>query len=174
MVGRAGLQLGAGQLPSVERAARGLIEAEPYRESGYVLLMSALQRQSNVAEGLRVFERLRTLLRDELGTAPSPEALAAHDRLLRPEEHLVGDRAPGPVARAVALPAGLLARAAQPLIGREAQLAEITDWLARAGARSERVLLLGGDAGVGKTRLLAETRGPRTQSRRDRARGAGR
>ena len=156
VIGRAGLLLGTGQLPSVERAARALIEAEPYRESGYVLLMSALQRQSNIAEGLRVFERLRTLLRDELGSAPSPEALLAHDRLLRPEEHHVDARAPSSVARAVALPTGLLARAAQPLIGREAQLAEITEWLDQAGARSERVLLLGGDAGVGKTRLLAE------------------
>ena len=54
----------------MERAARTLIETEPYRESGYVLLMAALEAQGNVAEGLRVFERLRTLLRDELGTRP--------------------------------------------------------------------------------------------------------
>ena len=35
-----------------------------------MLLMQALELQGNVAEGLRVFDRLRTLLRDELGTAP--------------------------------------------------------------------------------------------------------
>ena len=72
------------QLSSVERAARALIDSEPYRESGYVLLMEALAARGNVAEGMRVFERLRTLLRDELGTAPSPDAIAAYERLLRP------------------------------------------------------------------------------------------
>ncbi|HET9105500.1 MAG TPA: AAA family ATPase [Solirubrobacteraceae bacterium] len=156
VVGRAGLLLGSGQLASVERAARALLDAEPYRESGYVLLMSALQRQGNVAEGLRVFERLRTLLRDELGTAPSPEALAAHQRLLTPAAQGAGGAEAAPDARAVALPLRLLARAAPPLIGRETQLAEITGWLQQAGSRAERVLLLAGDAGVGKTRLLAE------------------
>ena len=84
VIGRAGLSLGGTQLGSVERAARTLIETEPYRESGYVLLMEALEAQGNVAEGLRVFERLRSLLRDELGTVPSPEAMQAHERLLHP------------------------------------------------------------------------------------------
>ena len=84
VIGRAGLQLGGTQLGSVERAARTLIDTEPYRESGYVLLMAALEAQGNVAEGLRVFEQLRSLLRDELGIAPSPEAIQAHERLLNP------------------------------------------------------------------------------------------
>ena len=81
VIGRAGLSLGGTQLASVERAARSLIEAEPYRESGYALLMEALALQGNVAEGLLVFDRLRTLLRDELGTMPSAETIALHERL---------------------------------------------------------------------------------------------
>ena len=84
VIGRAGLRLGGTQLASVERAARTLLETEPYRESGYVLLMGAHEAQGNIAEGLRVFDRLRGLLRDELGTSPSPEAMAAHARLLHP------------------------------------------------------------------------------------------
>ncbi len=87
VIGRAGLVMGGTQLQSAERAARTLIESEPYRESGYVILMEALAARGNVAEAVRVFEALRTLLRDELGTSPSPEAIAAHDRLLRPEAH---------------------------------------------------------------------------------------
>src|ERR1035437_1428828 len=85
VIARAGLSMGGAQLTSAERAARGLIESEPYRESGYVLLIEALAARGNVAEGVRVFERLRSLLRDELGTAPSPDAIAAHARLMRPE-----------------------------------------------------------------------------------------
>ena len=86
VIGRAGLMMGGTQLQSAERAARTLIETEPYRESGYVLLMEALGARGNVAEALRVFDGLRTLLRDELGTNPSAEAIAAHERLLRPHE----------------------------------------------------------------------------------------
>ena len=95
VIGRAGLGLGGSQLASAERAARALIASEPYRESAYTLLMEALAAQGNIAEGLRVFEQLRTLLRHELGTLPSPEALATHDRLLNPTAW-PGARAVGP------------------------------------------------------------------------------
>ena len=161
VVGRAGLRLGGSQLASVERAARALIEAEPYRESGYVLLMEALAAGGNVAEGLRVFERLRTLLRDELGTAPSLEAIEAHDRLLRP----VGRAAPSGVGDTVALqaavelPAELRARAAVPLIGRSREVSELSRlWSDACGEapRSGRIVVLAGDAGIGKTSLAAE------------------
>jgi DNA-binding SARP family transcriptional activator len=165
ILGRAGLSLGGTQLGSAERAARTLIEAEPYRESGYVILMQALQQQGNVAEGLRVFDRLRTLLRDELGTLPSPDALTIHQRLLHPPGgSMPAGEAPQPAgAPAVELPAELGARRQGRLVGRSGELAQIERWAAglaapeasRAGLR-ERLLLLRGDPGVGKTRLLAE------------------
>jgi DNA-binding SARP family transcriptional activator len=46
-------------------------------------LMEALGRRGNLAEALRAYERLRVLLREELGVAPSPELQAVHRRLLR-------------------------------------------------------------------------------------------
>jgi predicted ATPase/DNA-binding SARP family transcriptional activator len=162
VIGRAGLVLGGTQLGSVQRAARALIEAEPYRESGYVLLMESLQAQGNVAEGLRVFDRLRTLLREELGTAPSPEAIATHQQLLNPPRRSAAP-APthtGPGPAALPLPAELRPRAAGTMIGRVAELAEIERWLAGGRrdpqTRTERLLLVSGDPGIGKTRLLAE------------------
>ncbi len=85
VLGRAGLAMGGTQLGSAQRAAQALIDAEPYKESGYLLLMQSLEAQGNVAEALRVFDQLRTLLREELGTAPSPDAIAAHEALLRPQ-----------------------------------------------------------------------------------------
>jgi DNA-binding SARP family transcriptional activator len=123
VIGRAGLGLGGSQLASAERAARALIGSEPYRESAYTLLMEALAAQGNVAEGVRVFERLRTLLRDELGTLPSPDALAAHDRLLNPQPHPVAHRSGAdPALSAVELPPELAARVHAPLIGRAEEL----------------------------------------------------
>jgi DNA-binding SARP family transcriptional activator len=163
IIGRAGLILGGTQLASVERAARALLDAEPYRESGYVLLMHALRIQGNVAEALRIFERLRSLLRDELGTAPSPEALRAHESLLHPDGGTRAgatevDAPGGGGSTPLPLPDELRARAASDMIGRVAELSELERWVANPGpgARSGRVLLLSGDPGVGKTRLLAE------------------
>ena len=65
-----------------ERAARELVEAAPFRESGHRLLMSALAAGGNVAEALRVYEDLRVRLREELGAVPGPEVQALHTELL--------------------------------------------------------------------------------------------
>jgi DNA-binding SARP family transcriptional activator len=174
IVGRAGLELGGSQLSSVERAGRTLIESEPYRESGYVLLIEALRRQGNVAEGLLVFERLRGLLRDELGTTPSPETIAVHARLLHPRESASGpqvpvSRAPASVAEShganvvevaapgresIGAPLELMALSSATLVGRGSQLEELDRWW--RGTERERALLLTGEAGIGKSRLLAE------------------
>ena len=161
VIGRAGLRLGSTQLSSVERSARTLIDSEPYRESGYVLLMSALEAQGNVAEGLRVYEQLRSLLREELGTAPSPESAEVYERLLHPDRRTVagGGPRPAPAARrelgAIAMPPELDGTIGSDLVGRRDELSALERWL--RSTDSERVMLLSGEPGVGKTRLLVET-----------------
>ena len=64
------------------RAGRSLIEAAPFRESGYRLLMEALEARDNVAEALRVYDGLLGLLREELGVVPGRAAQELHRRLL--------------------------------------------------------------------------------------------
>lgn len=64
------------------RWAEQAIEAEPFRESGYRLLMTAHIAAGNRAEALRVYERCRRLLADELGTYPSPETESLYRELL--------------------------------------------------------------------------------------------
>jgi SARP family transcriptional regulator, regulator of embCAB operon len=76
------LGLGGPALPQAEQCGRRLIELAPYRETGYRILMEALERRGNVAEALRVYDRLRVLLRDELGVAPSPAVQSVHRRAL--------------------------------------------------------------------------------------------
>ena len=78
----AGLGLGGPALAQAEERARMLTELAPYRETGHQILMEALERRGNVAEALRAYERLRVLLREELGIAPSPSLQALHRRLL--------------------------------------------------------------------------------------------
>lgn len=79
----AGLGLGGAALAQAEERARTLTELAPYRESGHHLLMEALERRGNVAEALRAYERLRVLLREELGIEPSQKLRAVHLRLLQ-------------------------------------------------------------------------------------------
>jgi DNA-binding SARP family transcriptional activator len=81
--GGATLGVGGTELTAAVRACRELVRLEPYRESGYRLLMQALDAEGNAAEALLVFEALRGLLRDELGMAPSEPTQALYLRLLR-------------------------------------------------------------------------------------------
>jgi SARP family transcriptional regulator, regulator of embCAB operon len=76
------LALGGPTLAQAEDCARRLIELAPYRETGHRILMEALERRGNVAEALRAYDRLRVLLREELGVAPSPAIQSIHRRLL--------------------------------------------------------------------------------------------
>lgn len=61
-----------------EVAGRRLTERSPFRETGCTLLMRSLVAQGNTAEALLEYERLRVLLRDELGTCPSLGTSALH------------------------------------------------------------------------------------------------
>jgi DNA-binding SARP family transcriptional activator len=54
----------------------------PYRETGHRILMEALERRGNGAEALLAYDRLRVLLRDDLGIAPSPAVQGIYLRLL--------------------------------------------------------------------------------------------
>jgi DNA-binding SARP family transcriptional activator len=76
------LGLGGPTLPQAADCARQLIELAPFRETGHLILMEALERRGNVAEALRAYERLRVMLRDELGVAPSPAVQTVYRRLL--------------------------------------------------------------------------------------------
>jgi SARP family transcriptional regulator, regulator of embCAB operon len=79
---QAGLGIGGTELAAAVRAGRELTRLEPYRESGYRILMQALAAEGNSAEALRIYDDLRRLLHDELGAAPSPPTQELHRRLL--------------------------------------------------------------------------------------------
>jgi DNA-binding SARP family transcriptional activator len=76
------LRLGGPTLSQAEDCARQLIDLAPYRETGHRILMEALEARGNVAEALLAYDRLRVLLRDELGVSPSPAVQSIHGRLL--------------------------------------------------------------------------------------------
>lgn len=81
-VGTVGLHMGGTELAAAERAGRALVAAAPFRESGHRLLMEALAARDNGAEALRAYDRLRVLLREELGVAPGAATQQLHRHLL--------------------------------------------------------------------------------------------
>jgi DNA-binding SARP family transcriptional activator len=162
LLAKGALAGGRETLARAKAAARRLVALAPYRESGYELLMEAHAAHGNVAEALQVFERLRQLMRDELGTTPSAELRAAHEGLLaRTEaERVAGDpaaaqqsasRAAGPLP----MPVPLAKAGRRPFVGREEALAHLREWLQAAAGDERRFAFLAGEPGIGKTSLAA-------------------
>jgi len=89
---------GAGEFPEAVRQAEEVSELEPFRESGYRRLMEAHAAAGNPAEALRVYERCRRFLAEELGAYPSPETEAVHRKLLQLDSgngaHTAAERQP--------------------------------------------------------------------------------
>jgi DNA-binding SARP family transcriptional activator len=83
--------LRSGDAPEAAKWADRAIALEPFRETGYRRLMEAHAAAGNRAEALRVYDRCRRLLADELGAYPSPETEAIYRELLNVPAAEVGD-----------------------------------------------------------------------------------
>ena len=158
--GDAGLAMGGAELAPAERAAQELVELAPYRESGYLLLMRLREAQGNLVEALRVHERLRTLLRDELGVAPGPQVQAEFERMLKAEraesEPEPARPAPAPVAPQADGHAFFATRSGAAFVGRRGEIDRLRRYLERASEGNRQLVLLEGEPGIGKTRLAME------------------
>jgi DNA-binding SARP family transcriptional activator len=73
--------LSSGDAPEAAKWAEQAIALAPFRETGYRHLMEAHVAAGNRAEALRVYERCRRHLAEELGTYPSPETESILRRL---------------------------------------------------------------------------------------------
>lgn len=61
--------------------ARRLVQADTLREESYRQLMEAFLAAGEKAQALRQYDKLRSLLRQELGVEPSPDSQALRDRV---------------------------------------------------------------------------------------------
>jgi YVTN family beta-propeller protein len=74
--------LRSGDEAAAAKWAEETIALDPYRETGYRRLMEAYAAGGDRAEALRVYERCRRLLAEELGAYPSPETDSLYRELL--------------------------------------------------------------------------------------------
>ena len=138
--------LEAGDWVAASDAAAAALERDPYDEVALRVLLRAHVTGGQVAAALAAYASARERLADELGTDPSPETAALYTAILRGE---------------AAVPAPLPASAATGLVGRDSELAYLDTIAARARGGSVEVVVVDGEAGIGKTALLRAWAGRR-------------
>jgi DNA-binding SARP family transcriptional activator/energy-coupling factor transporter ATP-binding protein EcfA2 len=138
--------LDAGDAAVAEDTARGALADDDLDEEAARLLMRALLERGRPAEALRDYERLRRALADELGTDPAPATQELYAAALHGE---------APSAAPVAQPpADRLA-----LAGRDTELLVLREAWGEACRHRAGLVLLAGEPGIGKSRLLEELAG---------------
>jgi predicted ATPase/DNA-binding SARP family transcriptional activator len=132
-----------------------LVSEHPLRERLWAQLMLALYLCDRQAEALRAYQRVRTMLVEELGVEPCAELVGLELRILDHDETLV---APPESVGAVTV---MDVDAAEPgvglpspptsFVGRDTEVDEVSQLV-----EGHRLVTLSGAGGCGKTRLAVE------------------
>jgi DNA-binding SARP family transcriptional activator/tetratricopeptide (TPR) repeat protein len=125
-------------------AARELIRREPLDEPAHRLLMAIHVAAGDRAGAVRAYHECVAVLERELGVEPAPATQAAHAALVESPE--VAPVASGPRHTA----------AAGSLVGREHEWARLVRSWQEAEGASAHLVLVTGEPGIGKTRLVEE------------------
>src|SRR3954470_16511619 len=142
---RVAADLALGRAPQLGAELEPLIAAHPHRERPRGQLMLALYRSGRQAEALEAFREARAVLTEELGIEPGRELRELHQAVLEQDASL--DHAPRVVATVAPV------RPSETFVGRERELAELDGVLEDCLAGHGRLVLVGGEPGIGKSRL---------------------
>jgi DNA-binding SARP family transcriptional activator/tetratricopeptide (TPR) repeat protein len=132
----------AGRPGEATGVARELVHADPLDEVGHRLRIEAHHAAGDRAGAVRAYHECSATLERELGVEPAPATVAAYAAVL--------DRQPEPAATARSPLAGF--------VGREQEWKRLLAAWEDAAHRPPAVVLVTGEPGVGKTRLVEELR----------------
>jgi DNA-binding SARP family transcriptional activator len=135
--------------PAIAAAVR-LLAHDPWREDVLRTLIRLHHEAGDRAGALAEYERFAQALRDELGTDPMAETLAVYEAIARGAAPAPAP-APEPLLRSSGATISSL-----PFVGRAAELAALRERWEAAAAGHGGLVLVGGEAGIGKTRLVRE------------------
>lgn len=156
--------LGLGRHAAVIPELRDLVERFPLRERFWAQLISALYRSGRQADALAAYQRVRVHLVGELGLEPGPELRRLEHQILSqsPELEWRAHQRDGPIIASrpagepLPLPSRLPGLPEIGVVGRNRELERLDDILSSVVREAfSRIVLLAGDAGVGKTTLLS-------------------
>ena len=132
-------------------AAHTLLNEDPWREDIVRLLMAVRHEAGDRSGALAEFDRFAERLRSEMRTEPMAETLEVRDAVLRGAYLPTSERARSAPGSVESKPAFGL-----PFVGREEPIASALDAWHQAADGRARVLVVAGEAGIGKSRFVTE------------------
>jgi len=133
-----------GEVDRAIAALQRILALEPAQEETHVALMHLFALDGQRTQALAQYQRLVTVLENEMGTPPEPATRTLYEAI---RDHHAAGQDSVPIAERIVRRTNLPA-AVDTLIGRERERAEIRQLLATA-----RLVTFTGPGGVGKTRL---------------------
>ena len=138
-------------------------EANPFRERMWALWMIALYRSGRQADALAVSRQLRRRLADELGVDPSAELQTLENAILIQDPSLDTTSLATPEHASdgigIGFPSALAGPGPGSFVGRGEELDALHDCWRAAGQGACRAVFVGGEPGIGKSRLVGEFAG---------------
>jgi len=142
-------QTAGGNYDAAIAYARRYLEADDLAEDVHRRLITLYAATGDRSAALRQFERCAAVLERELGVSPLPETRAAYRAIL--------DGRPPPLQRPVVESAwATLPGLDVPLVGRDGALRRLERAYARVRMGHGGVVLISGEAGIGKSRLMRD------------------
>jgi DNA-binding SARP family transcriptional activator len=156
LVGLADLQAQDGAIEAATSTLRRVIARDPAHEPAHRSLMRLYSLAGQRHQALRQYQQLRAALRRELDAEPETETEQLYQEVL---SGAVGREREEPGATPAMSLAGPDAVLSEPLVGRDDEVERLEDILDRLFSGEGRLVLLAGEAGVGKSRLQREIAG---------------
>ncbi|MCL7452016.1 MAG: AAA family ATPase [Anaerolineae bacterium] len=135
-----------GEISQAVKYAQQHLETDCLSEAMHRRLIQLYAASGDRHLALQQFERCSSILESDLGVDPLPETEAVYQAVLRGQLRFPGPPSP--------LPLPQLPGADAPLFGREEELRRLEDAFLGLQAQQGRVVLISGEPGIGKSRLM--------------------